>query len=634
MQYPLHTTINMKSRRIAALLTACLALALGACGGGGGSDRAAEAQLAVTVVGPAGTTPTGRVTSQPATIDCGSTCNATVAIGTVVTLSASAPAGQRFSGWSGACSGAGATCTLTMSEQRAVTATFVSSSGGTVYPLSVVVSGSGSVTSQPIGVNCGSACSADFAAGTAVTLTAAPASGQVFSSWGGACSGSTATCSLSVGAVQAVTASFVPAPLAVGWSDEALLSAGGDGAPRVGIDAAGNATAIWLQIETSTNRRGAWASRRPVGRSWSTPVLLATSDIDVFEAELAVDAASGRAMAVWRGATVQEVYARPADATGAWGATTRINGAGSNVLDLQVGIDTLGNAVAVWSQTLSGSTITSVWSNHYSPGSGWGTALRVAAAANDAQDLDPVLSVSANGRAFVVWTRNSSGVMASHADAGGAWRAATVLAAGQVSTGVGSPRVVADANGNAMAVWAQGARNSSNQIVANLASKRFANGAWSATATPLAAPLVSSLITDLRLASNSLGQFAAVWALPESSIFAVQSDASGIWSAARSVFALGQELRSVPEIGIDSNGNMFASWDARMNSPPGSSPNIWLSRFEPRANWNSPAVHQVTSVSSNPRLVMNDRGDAAMVWVTTNNSGGSRITSRSFTSGR
>jgi Divergent InlB B-repeat domain len=625
----------MKPIRLAALLTPCLTLALSACGGGGGgSDRATDAQLAVTVAGPTGTMSTGRVTSHPAGIACGSACNATFAIDTVVTLTAAAPAEQQFSAWSGACSGAVATCTVRMSEQRAVTATFAAASDGTAYPLSVVVSGNGTVTSQPSGVDCAGTCLADFAAGTVVTLTAVPASGQAFSSWGGACSGSTAICSLSLGAAQAVTAAFIPAPSTIGWSDEAVVSEGGAGAPRVGIDAAGNATAIWLQVDPGTNRRSVWSSRRPAGTGWSTPVLLEGSDLDFFEAELAVDAASGRVMAVWRGATVQEVYARPADATGAWSAVTRINGAGSNVLDLQVGIDTSGNAVVVWSQTPSASTITSVWSNRYTTANGWSTATQVAVAANSAQDLDPVLSVSATGRAFVVWTRNGSGVMASHAETGSAWSAATVLAAGQVSTGVGSPRVAADANGNAMAVWGQGARNTSNQIVTNLASKRFASGAWSGTLAPLFAPLVSSLITDVRLASNGLGQFAAVWALPDSSIFAAQSDTSGNWSASRKVFDLGQELRSVPEIGIDSSGNMFTSWDARVNSPLGSPSNIWLSRFEPTANWNSPGVHQVARVASGPRLVMNDRGHAVMVWVTTNNSSGSRIISRSFTSGR
>jgi hypothetical protein len=189
----------------AAALPACLAIALSACGGGGGSDgTAVDAQLEVTVIGPMTPAPTtqGRVTSQPANIDCGSSCSAAFAIDTAVTLTAAAPAGQQFSAWSGACSGVSATCTLTMSQARAVTATFAPTSGGTVHALSVEVNGSGAVSSQPGGINCGDTCLADFAADTAVTLTVAPASGQVFSSWGGACSAATSIGNVTHCAIQ------------------------------------------------------------------------------------------------------------------------------------------------------------------------------------------------------------------------------------------------------------------------------------------------------------------------------------------------------------------------------------------------------------------------------------------------
>ena len=65
----------------------------------------------------------GVVTSAPAGIACGSTCDASFPTGTVVTLSAVAEPGSVFSGWAGACSGTG-TCTVTMGAHRAVAATF------------------------------------------------------------------------------------------------------------------------------------------------------------------------------------------------------------------------------------------------------------------------------------------------------------------------------------------------------------------------------------------------------------------------------------------------------------------------------------------------------------------------------
>jgi len=65
----------------------------------------------------------GTVTSSPVGISCGATCSAQFVHGTVVTLTATAATGSSFSGWGGACSGTG-TCTVSMDQDRAVTATF------------------------------------------------------------------------------------------------------------------------------------------------------------------------------------------------------------------------------------------------------------------------------------------------------------------------------------------------------------------------------------------------------------------------------------------------------------------------------------------------------------------------------
>jgi hypothetical protein len=78
------------------------------------------------------------------------------------------------------------------------------------YVLSVAVTGSGSVSSSPSGINCGASCSQSYESGTAITLTAVPASNHHLTAWGGACSGSGSTCTLSLTAALNVSASFVP----------------------------------------------------------------------------------------------------------------------------------------------------------------------------------------------------------------------------------------------------------------------------------------------------------------------------------------------------------------------------------------------------------------------------------------
>jgi alpha-tubulin suppressor-like RCC1 family protein len=76
------------------------------------------------------------------------------------------------------------------------------------HQLTVNRTGSGTITSSPAGIDCGSLCSAAFAETDAVTLTATPADGWSFSGWSGACSGGGVTCSLTLTESSTVNAIF------------------------------------------------------------------------------------------------------------------------------------------------------------------------------------------------------------------------------------------------------------------------------------------------------------------------------------------------------------------------------------------------------------------------------------------
>jgi hypothetical protein len=146
----------------------------------------------------------GTITSSPSGISCGATCSHSFVSGTPVTLTAAPDTGSTFVGWSGDCSGTGATCQLPMEADHSATATFVQNP-----VLTVEDSGSGSVTSDPTGIDCGSTCSQSFAYGTVVTLTATASSGFEFAGWSGDCSG-TSTCQVTMSQARSVIAEFGP----------------------------------------------------------------------------------------------------------------------------------------------------------------------------------------------------------------------------------------------------------------------------------------------------------------------------------------------------------------------------------------------------------------------------------------
>jgi hypothetical protein len=67
----------------------------------------------------------GSVSSSPAGINCGSTCQRLFFQDQRVTLTAHPASGSGFGGWSGGCAGSKTTCQVTMSQARTVTAKFL-----------------------------------------------------------------------------------------------------------------------------------------------------------------------------------------------------------------------------------------------------------------------------------------------------------------------------------------------------------------------------------------------------------------------------------------------------------------------------------------------------------------------------
>jgi hypothetical protein len=148
----------------------------------------------------------GSVSSSPSGITCGADCTESYGTSTRVTLTAVPAAGSIFTGWSGGgCRGAGL-CTVSLDVSRTVTAAFALQSFA--LTLTPAGNGSGTVSSLPAGIDCGTSCSSPFDYGKSVMLSASPAADSDFVGWsGGGCSG-TAACLVTVVAVTEVTATF------------------------------------------------------------------------------------------------------------------------------------------------------------------------------------------------------------------------------------------------------------------------------------------------------------------------------------------------------------------------------------------------------------------------------------------
>jgi uncharacterized repeat protein (TIGR02543 family) len=199
-----------------------------------GAAFVANAHYTLSVNGAPG----GIVTSEPAGIDCGTTCTAGYAPGTPVNLIARALPGFIFTGWTGACSGT-QTCDLTMNSNQTVGVGFKTTPVGHSV-LTVHDYGSGTVTGTHTpppassvilaangDIHCGRVCTQSYTNGTVVTLTARPALNYQFSGWSGPCAG-TGACVVTVNSSIFVNAKFLlnappqPIPTLTEWAQWSL----------------------------------------------------------------------------------------------------------------------------------------------------------------------------------------------------------------------------------------------------------------------------------------------------------------------------------------------------------------------------------------------------------------------------
>jgi PKD repeat protein len=164
-------------------------------------DNAPRDQLTVSKAG----TGSGQVSSSPAGISCGGSCQASFDDGTSVTLTATPDASSVFTGWSGCTANGPNSCTVLLSQDTTVTATFASTTP--TLTISKQGPGSGTVSTSPAGISCGTSCKATFPIGSTVTLSATPDPGSVFTGFTGDCV-ATQSCQLAMTQNRSVTATF------------------------------------------------------------------------------------------------------------------------------------------------------------------------------------------------------------------------------------------------------------------------------------------------------------------------------------------------------------------------------------------------------------------------------------------
>jgi hypothetical protein len=347
-------------------------------------------------------------------------------------------------------------------------------------------------------------------------------------------------------------------PVGSDWQPPVALSETGQDAydPELARDGAGNAVAVWRRWDGSN-----WvvqAAARPTGGSWQSAVDLSQPGQDADYQDVGLDAA-GNAVAVWRRSdgtnTIVQAAIRPAAES--WQPAVDLSQAGADAHQPRVALDAAGNAIAIWRRNMPNSIVQAAVRP---AGGSWSPAVNLSQPANDVSAFSPQVALDGMGNAVAVWRayEPQSGldslVQAGARPAQGSWQPAVNLS--QPGQSAFLPQVALDPAGNAVVVWTRS--DGTNTIVQ--AAARTAGETWQPAVDLSQAAQEAGL---QRVAVDLAGNAFAVWYRFNGSNNIVQAavrPAGGIWSPAVNLSQPGQSALW-PDVAVDPAGDALVVWE-------------------------------------------------------------------------
>jgi len=242
-----------------------------------------------------------------------------------------------------------------------------------------------------------------------------------------------------------------------GWVGATTISDGAGDAtvPQVAADSAGNAVAVWAQSDGS--RDNIMANRYLAGSGWGTAALIETDNSGAAANPQVSVGADGNGMAVWQQSdgTRTNIWANHYSAATGWDGATLIehDDAGPATAP-QAAVDGTDNAVAVWAQ--SDSMRYNIMANRYISGSGWSTATLIETD-NGGDAALPQIAVGADGNAVAAWQQfdgTRTNIWSNRYTAGGNWDTAVLIETDN-SGDASLAQISVGGSDQATAVWEQ-----------------------------------------------------------------------------------------------------------------------------------------------------------------------------------
>ena len=439
-----------------------------------------------------------------------------------------------------------------------------------------------------------------------------------------------ATYTLSVGTgLRGVNGEAPSAPITItfttvagGWSTPLLLenTNGAAANPRVGIDAQGNALAVWQQNDGMRNRIRFNRYVPTTGWAGDAPVALGVAAASL--PDVAID-----------GLGVAHLVFQQIDAIGINVYATRfvapfgfaLPGQISNDFSAgqaQVAVNADGRAALVWllfEDVPGGGSTSTVWAANYLPGTGWTSPVFIDTFAVNGASITPQVAIDDLGRVTVVWAKAHSrdalfprfDIWSNRYTTGGAWTGAQLIETDDEG-GAGDPQIAASGTGDVMAVW-----HATDGIRQNVwAARRAAGGTWEA---PVLIENAPGTVGFPQIAADGSGNAIAVWiqytAAPHPDVMVNRYVAGSGWGSATAVEA-DDEAVDAPQIAMNASGVAQLVW---MQFREGSRYEVMGNRFIPGTGWGGAGLISTGGTGPNnvasPQLAIDPTGIAQAIWL-------------------
>lgn len=354
---------------------------------------------------------------------------------------------------------------------------------------------------------------------------------------------------------------------ALDWNQfSPVISATGT-APKIGVDANGNAHAVWFDDSNTDVRASFWD-----GSSWSVPETIFSGADTLLTIELGVEA-DGNALAIWSSTTAPGIVLANAYTSGmGWGSAVDLNTGvqawpGANTIP-QVAVDNEGSALVLW-RIRQGSSAVGLWRKYSFSGGTYTPAPGLSAnTVGESPNLDAnfiKIGVYFDGlmKGVVVWANDATNTVQGatwEGDTGfGTWTSQTDLSGALTAPRPALAINPADTAGRAIAIW----NDSSASDIKYSHLTNPGGNSWSAAASIPGSTAPTSTASPA-IAQDSSSNALAVWISfdgADGTIYASFYDRMmGSWSMAEAISSAASDVAN-PQVAYRLDGTALVAWE-------------------------------------------------------------------------